>query len=265
MRGITQANDKRYTKGETITMRILIYGIGGTVGRVLFDTISKSNSDVCVAGVDKLLKENTFGVPVFTSCSDVNVAVDCIIDFSVHNAVFDYLPFAVKNKIPCVIATTGFNDEEMQLIKDSAMSIPILQSGNMSLGINLVLSLIRQAAAFLGEKADIEIIEKHHNRKADAPSGTALMLYNAVKNEDSYLVHGREGIVGKRTKNEIGMHAVRGGTIVGQHDVMFIMNNEVVTISHEADSKAIFAEGALKAAAFITEKESGLYAMKDLF
>lgn len=246
-------------------MKIIISGIGGAMGKVLFDAIKNDGTAECVAGVDKFADKNAFNIPVYGSFNEIAVNADCIIDFSVHNAVYGYIPYAVKTKTPCVIATTGFSPDELALIDGAAKEIPILQSGNMSIGINLLVNLAQKAAEFLGSKADIEIIEMHHNKKTDAPSGTALMLANAIKNGESEFVYGREGITGKRKGNEIGIHAVRGGTIVGKHDVMFIMNNEIVTLSHEADSKAIFAQGAIKAASFLIGKPAGKYSMKDLF
>lgn len=246
-------------------MKVLIYGIGGAMGKMLFNAIKEDGSMEVACGIDRFLTENTFNVPVFNSAQEVNIPVDVIIDFSVHSAVYDYLPYAAKQNIPCVIATTGHSESELELIKKSAESIPVLNSGNMSMGVNLLLSLVKKAAEALDGKADIEIIEKHHNKKADSPSGTAKMLAKAadIHGKEDF-VYGREGIVGKRGK-EIGIHAVRGGTIVGKHDVMFILNSEVITLSHEAESKMIFAEGAIKAASFLVGKQAGLYSMRDIF
>lgn len=246
-------------------MRVIIYGIGGTMGKILFSAIKDTDDVECVAGVDKYLNDNSFGVPIFASAKDIDVQADCLIDFSVHQAVYDYLPYAVEHRLPCVIASTGINNEESAYIDEAAASIPVLQSGNMSLGINLLIDLVKKASHTLKGKSDIEIIEMHHNKKVDAPSGTAKMLADAVADESDELVYGREGIVGKRKPTEIGMHSVRGGTIVGKHQVMFIMNNEIVTLSHEAENKGIFAAGSINAARFLVGKPAGRYSMKDYF
>lgn len=247
-------------------MNILIYGIGGKMGKAVFDCLKEEPRLRASCGVDKYLKDNIYEVPVFTCCDEVNLKVDCIIDFSVHNGIYDYLPYAIKNRIPCVIATTGFDGEEQSYINEASLSIPVFQSGNMSVGINLLVELVKIASRSIGDKSEIEIIEMHHNQKIDAPSGTAKMLAEAVKDElpCSKFVYGREGIPGRRDKNEIGIHAVRGGTIVGKHSVMFIMNNEVVTLSHESESRSILAQGSISAAKYIVGKKNGIYDMQDM-
>lgn len=249
-------------------MNILIYGIGGTMGRILYDCLKEEEELKAVCGVDKLLKENTFDIPVYSSCKDIATEKpNCIIDFSMHECVYDYLPYATENKIPCVIATTGFNETEQEFINNASKLIPIFQTGNMSLGVNLMLKLVKEASLMLGDKADIEIIEMHHNKKVDSPSGTALMLGNAVKSalaNKTDFVCGRKGIVGKRTKNEIGIHSIRGGSIVGKHEVMFIMDNEIITVTHESQSKTIFALGSINAAKFLVKQQNGIYDMNDL-
>lgn len=247
-------------------MDILIYGIGGKMGKVVYDCLKEEPHLRACCGVDKYLKENIYEVPVFAACNEVNIKADCIIDFSVHNGIYDYLPYAIKNRIPCVIATTGFDDEEQRYIYEASKSIPIFQSGNMSMGINLLIELVKKASQAIGNKAEIEIIEMHHNQKIDAPSGTAKMLAEAVKDElpCSKFVYGREGITGRRDKNEIGIHAVRGGSIVGKHSVMFIMNNEIVTLSHESENRSILARGSINAAEFIVGKKNGIYNMSDM-
>ena len=164
-----------------------------------------------------------------------------------------------------MLCTTGYDSDDTAAIKAAAAKVPVLMSGNMSLGVNTLIKLVKEAAKALSG-ADIEIIEQHHHNKADAPSGTAKMLLNAAKEIRGELtpVYGREGIVGKRRPEEIGVHAVRGGSIVGKHEVMFILNNEIVTLKHEAESKAVFSEGALRAAAFLTSSPAGLYSMSDV-
>lgn len=247
-------------------MNIIFYGVGGAMGKVFQSTAKECDDMSIVCGIDKNPEKCSFGFPVYSSCKEITEKADCLIDFSFHTCVKDYLPFAVKNNLPCVIASTGFDEEELALIEDAAKKIPILKSGNMSLGINLVLQLAKYCAKTLGDKADVEIIEQHHNRKADAPSGTALLLADGIKSviPSSEYVLGRSGNA-KRKPGEIGISAVRGGTIVGKHEVMFIMNNEVITIKHEAESRSIFALGSMNAARFIVKQNPGLYSMEDMF
>lgn len=248
-------------------MDILIHGIGGRMGRAVLAALKENKEARAVAGVDKFATASDFGaLPVFKNIEDVNVPVDCIIDFSSKDAVYDILTYAAARNIPAVLATTGYGPEENNWVTLCSKKIPVFRSGNMSLGINVLTRLVKKTAEMLYGKADIEIIESHHNQKVDAPSGTALMLFNAVKEiqKDAVPVYGREGICGKRTENEVGIHAVRGGTIVGKHEVMFIMNNEVITVKHEAESRSILALGAINAALFLKGKQPGLYNMNDL-
>lgn len=247
-------------------MKIIFYGIGGAMGKV-FASCAQAEDDIeIVCGIDKFPENCSYPFPVYSSCEKITEKADCIIDFSVHTCIYDYIPFAVKNNIPCVIATTGFSTEELDFIKQSSEKIPILRSGNMSLGVNTLLQLVKLCARALGDKADIEIVEQHHNRKVDAPSGTALLLADGIKSvlPSSNYVLGRSGMK-KREKGEIGISAVRGGTIVGKHEVMFIMNNEVITLKHEAESRSVFALGSMNAARFIVKQKPGLYSMEDLF
>lgn len=249
-------------------MKIAIYGIGGHMGKVLYNCIQSNGKDQVLCGIDKFADKNEFCVPVYNKCREMNEndLPDVIIDFSVREAIYDYLPYAVKHKIPCVIATTGYNTEESTYIQSYSKLIPIFKSGNMSVGINVILRLAKLGAQMLGENADIEIIEQHHNQKVDAPSGTALLLADGIKSvtKDMNYVCGRNGYVGKRTDNEIGIHSVRGGSVVGKHEVLFMMNNEVITIKHEAESKTVFALGSINAAHFVVGKEPGLYNMDDM-
>jgi 4-hydroxy-tetrahydrodipicolinate reductase len=177
------------------------------------------------------------------------------------------LEYAKNNRLGIVLASTGFSSEDLALVDEYSHYIPIFKTANLSLGINVMQALCKAAAEILGNGFDVEIIEKHHNLKKDAPSGTALMLADSVNeafdNSKEY-VHGREGIVGAREKSEIGIHAVRGGTIVGEHEVIFAGEDEVITISHSAASKRVFAVGAIRAAKFLKGKEAGMYAMKQL-
>ena len=248
-------------------MKIAIYGIGGHMGTVLYNCIRGNGNDEVLCGIDKFADKTKYCVPVYNNCREMGQnKPDVIIDFSVREAIYDYLPYAVKNKIPCVIATTGYNTEESTYIQNDAKLIPIFKTGNMSLGINVILHLAKIGAQMLANKADIEIIEQHHNQKVDAPSGTALMLADGIKevSPEKYNVYGRNGKTGKRDKNEIGLHSLRGGTVVGEHKVIFAGKNENVVLSHSAADRSVFAEGAIKAAIYLTEKTNGLFDMSDM-
>ena len=208
----------------------------------------------------------TADFPLYTTFEDCPGA-DVIVDFSTWKPGADVLSFAVKRRIPVVIATTGLSEEQLAAIDEAAKVIPIFRSGNMSLGIALLRALAKKAAAVLGETFDIEIVEAHHNRKADAPSGTALMLLDAVKEgcesprEANFSRHGRDC---KRKKQEIGVHALRGGTVTGEHEVCFFGASERVKISHSAENRSVFAAGALRAAEFLAGQKPGLYSMDDV-
>ncbi len=247
-------------------MKILVYGIGGTMGHWVVASANESEDITVACGVDKFYAGSEFSCPVYPSCNDVKEKVDCIIDFSVPQGIYDYLPYAVEHKIPCVIATTGFSEDDLRFIGDASKLIPILHSSNLSLGVNLLLHLSKEAAKAVGEDADIEIVEQHHNKKKDAPSGTALLLADGIRSvlPDHYNKLGRAGL-GKREKKEIGIHAVRGGTIVGKHSVMFILNGEIITLTHEAENKSILSQGSLTAARFIVKKQNGLFSSSDMF
>ncbi len=218
-----------------------------------------------VMGIDPNA-DGTERVPTYGSPSDVTDAsgVDCIIDFSHHTATASILDFAVQNNIPSIICTTGHTDEEIELIHGASKRIPVFFSANMSLGVALLVELAKTAAKALPD-AEIEIIEKHHDRKLDAPSGTALMIANAIceVRPDSYPKTGRFG-QGKRTPDEIGIHAVRLGNIVGEHEVIVGTQNQTITLKHEAHSRALFAEGALSAADFLLGCDIGLYDMRSI-
>ena len=246
-------------------IRILLSGCGGRMGKVVAE-LCRQREDLCIcAGVDPILPHLDF--PVYAKYAEVREEVDVIIDFSFHSAVVDLLDYAVGAGVPVVIATTGFTEEELALIDRASQKIPVFRSANMSLGANLVCQLAKQAARFLPD-FDIEIIEMHHNQKVDAPSGTALMIADEIASvlpEKAEYVHGRSGICGKRTRNEIGIHAIRGGTIVGEHEVLFSGYNEKVVISHSAASREILANGAVCAALFLREQAPGKYSMKDIF
>lgn len=246
-------------------MKILINGICGHMGReVLALCESGYRGAEYVGGVDPFASgEESF--PVSKSFSELgDTAIDCIVDFSHHSVTGELLDFAVERGLPTVLCTTGHTPEEKLIIAEASESIPIFFSANMSLGVALLVELAKQTAAAFPE-AEIEIIEKHHDRKVDAPSGTALMLADALceVRKDATVNCGRSG-QGKRTQGEIGVHAIRMGNIVGEHEVMIGTPNQTITLKHEAHSRALFAEGALAAAAFLVGKEAGIYDMKSL-
>lgn len=250
--------------------RICITGACGRMGRVITSLVEKREDCKIVSGVDKT-GEKYADFPVFTSVFDLqnnpDAKPDVIIDFSHPSALPDLLSYCKMNNVPAVIATTGYSDEERAQIEAAAAQIPIFFTFNMSLGINLLADLAKRAVQVLGGQFDIEIVEKHHNQKKDAPSGTAIMLAEAINEElDGKMryVYDRHAVRRPREKEEIGMHAIRGGTIVGEHDIIFAGHDEVITLSHSAQSREVFAVGAVNAAVFLSGKPAGLYAMGDL-
>ncbi len=245
--------------------RILFSGISGRMGKATRAAAEGSEEYKIVAGIDIAPSVDT--IPIFASPDEVNVEVDAIIDFSHHSATPKLLEFAIEKNIPVVVCTTGHTDEETALIKAAAEKIPVFFSRNMSVGINLLIELAKKAAEVLGQDYDIEIIEKHHNKKLDAPSGTALMIADEVAETvdfDAEYVYERQSKRAARGKNEIGISSVRGGTIVGEHDIMFCGADEIITISHSAASRDVFARGALRAAAYIAGKDAGFYDMSTM-
>lgn len=246
--------------------RLILSGCNGKMGRVITACAQARCDCEIVAGFD-INTESHAGFPVYANPANCGVQADVIIDFSHPSALAGVLAFARERKIPAVIATTGLTEEQIASVRAAADDIPVFFSANMSLGINLMLELVRKAAAVLGQEFDIEILEKHHNQKLDAPSGTALMLADAAKSAagyDAQYVYERHSVRQKRGKNEIGIASIRGGTIVGEHDVIFAGQDEVLTISHQAMSKEIFAVGALNAALFLHGKPAGYYSMNDI-
>lgn len=247
-------------------INILMSGCNGKMGQVITKLVSQFDELKIAAGFDQ---NNTINnsYPVFTNINSCNEKVDVIIDFS-HPSAFDaVLEFALKKNIPLVMATTGLSQANIKKLEDASKVIPIFFSANMSLGVSLVMDLVKKAAKILVNNFDIEIIEKHHNQKIDAPSGTALAIaeaINSVLEQKQEYIYDRHSRRKKRSKTEIGIHAVRGGTIVGEHSVIFAGNDEIIEIKHTAMSREIFGFGALRAARFIVKKEPGLYSMKDL-
>ena len=242
-------------------MKILINGIGGRMGievkKMVLD--GYRSAELC-AGVD-INAVNVTEAPVYTRWADVKEQPDCIIDFSHHTATIALLDYACENNIPVVLATTGHDEDELAKIDEAAKKIPLFHSANMSLGVALLCELAKTAAKTFPD-ADIEIIEKHHNRKLDAPSGTALLLARQIQKirENAFFTFGRQGQA-KREKNEIGVHAIRMGNIVGEHEVIVGTDTQTITLKHEAHSRSLFAEGAIAAADFIISKPAGLYDM----
>ncbi len=243
--------------------KVIISGCCGRMGRVIASCILDRSDCEVVAGVDKA-GEQYARFPVYTQISDVKEEADVIIDFSHPSALEGLIAYCREKGTALVVATTGYSAEQTAQIKAAAAEIPIFFSFNMSLGINLLAELAKKAVAVLGDQFDIEIVEKHHNQKIDAPSGTALMLADAINEslaEDYRYVYDRHSQRKKRDKKEIGMHSVRGGTIVGEHEVIFAGRDEVITLSHSAASKEVFAVGAVNAAVYMAGKPAGLYDM----
>ncbi len=246
--------------------RIAITGACGKMGRVIAGLVEQRDDCEVVAGID-LLGEKYADFPVYKKVFDLPEKPDVIIDFSHPSALPDLLSYGKMNNVPLVLATTGYTDEERGQITAAASQIPVFFTFNMSLGINLLVELARRATQILGDQFDIEIVEKHHNLKKDAPSGTAIMIAEAINEElggRDHFVYDRHSVRKPRGRDEIGMHAIRGGTIVGEHDVIFAGHDEVITLSHSAQSKEVFAVGAVNAAVFLAGRPAGLYAMSDL-
>ncbi|MBO5929293.1 MAG: 4-hydroxy-tetrahydrodipicolinate reductase [Clostridia bacterium] len=247
-------------------IRILLCGCNGKMGRTITACAAKRDDLKIVAGLD-INPEQSADFPVFTKPEDCNVPIDVIIDFSHPSSLSGVLRYACTNHIPAVIATTGLSDEQLADIRNAAQQAPLFSSANMSLGVNLLTELAKKAAEILGDSFDIEIIEKHHNQKIDAPSGTALLLAESVKDGLSYTpryVYDRQSVREKRDPHDIGISSIRGGTIVGEHDVIFAGHDEYITLSHTALSKDIFAVGALNAAVFLAKQPNGYYTMKNM-
>ena len=244
---------------------ILLCGCSGRMGAVVSDMAAADDNVKIVCGVD-VLGEASGAYPAYETLGDCKEDADVVVDFS-NPAVFDeLLAFCVDRKMPLVICTTGLSEDQLAAIDKAAEKIAILRSANMSVGINVMIKLLRQIAPYMSEAGyDIEIVEKHHNQKLDAPSGTALALAEAG-NEEGKLdyVYDRSQVRQKRDKKELGISAVRGGTIVGTHEVIFAGEDEVITFEHMAYSRKLFAKGALEAAKFLAGKKPGMYSMQDV-
>ncbi len=245
-------------------VKIIIHGSSGAMGQELI-RVARGNPDIeLIAGIDPAGGDD---LPVFSTLSDCDLKADVIVDFSAPETLPSLLKGAVQKKMALVIATTGHSEEDRELIREKAGLIPIFQAANMSLGINLMSELLQKAASVLGESFGIEIVEKHHNAKKDAPSGTAYALAEAINEvflKSKRYVFGRHTRNERRSPDEIGIHAVRGGTIVGEHQVFFAGNDEVLEIRHQSFSRRVFAVGALQAANYIKGRPPGYYSMKDM-
>lgn len=248
-------------------IKVIMHGCNGKMGRMITDLIGQDEEIEVVAGVDAFC-QNADSYPVYANICDCREKADAVIDFSNAAAVDGLLDWCVKEQVPCVLCTTGLTLEQLQHVKEASKKVAILRSANMSLGINMLLKLLKEATAILAPAGfDIEIVEKHHNQKLDAPSGTALALADSINeelhNEYEYK-YDRSQVREKRSAKEIGISAVRGGTIVGDHDVIFAGTDEVITFSHCAYSRAVFGKGAIQAAKYLAGKQAGLYEMADV-
>ncbi|MBQ9922806.1 MAG: 4-hydroxy-tetrahydrodipicolinate reductase [Clostridia bacterium] len=245
---------------------IILTGALGRMGRFITDKVTELQDFDITAAVD-IVADPSYKYPLYTSLKDITSPDGVIVDFSHHALTTELLTYAAEHNIPCVISTTGHTEEEKKAIFAFSEKIPVFYSYNMSIGINLITELAKKAAALLGGNFDIEIVEKHHNKKLDAPSGTALMIADGISEvleEKPEYVFDRSSVRKERSKTEIGFSSIRGGTIVGEHDVIFAGYNEVITLSHHAASREVFAMGAIRAAEFLRDKPSGMYTMKDL-
>lgn len=249
-------------------INLILSGCGGRMGRTILRLCEEDPNLQVVAGIDPMASQDDFPFPVFSSPADCVVSADVLVDFSSPAALSGLLSLGQCASLPLVLASTGYDNAQLQAIQTTAQSTAIFRSANLSLGVNLLLELTRRAAQVLGDDFDIEIVERHHSKKLDAPSGTALMLADAAKEGLSFqphYVYDRHSVRQSRDHREIGISAVRGGTIVGDHEVIFAGEQEVVELHHHAASREVFARGALKAAQFMaTIHQPGLYSMTDV-
>ena len=247
--------------------RIIMSGCNGHMGQTISGIVEKNPDAEIVAGIDKITEEKN-GYPVFSSIDECDIKADVVIDFSAPVALDSLLKYGTQKKIPLVLCTTGYDEVALKKIEEASKEVAILRSANMSLGINILSKVLKDVSGqFKDAGFDIEIVEKHHRLKKDAPSGTAILLadsVNASLDEKCEYVYDRSSRSEKRPDAEIGISAVRGGTIPGDHDVIFAGDDEVITFSHRAYSKAVFAKGAVQAALFLNDKEAGMYDMSDV-
>ncbi len=247
--------------------KMIMHGCNGRMGHVIVDLVKEDADIEVVAGVDAY-GENTYDFPVFKSLDECNVEADVIVDFSNASAVNGLLDYCVAHQVPVVLCSTGLSPEQLDKVKEASAKVAVLKSANMSVGVNALLKVLKEVSPlFAAAGFDIEIVEKHHNQKLDAPSGTAIALADSINeslNNEYEYVYDRSTRREKRPVKEIGISAVRGGTIVGDHDVIFAGHDEVVTLSHRAYSRAIFGKGAIQAAKFLAGKGAGMYDMADV-
>ncbi|MBQ5330450.1 MAG: 4-hydroxy-tetrahydrodipicolinate reductase [Oscillospiraceae bacterium] len=246
--------------------RFVITGANGHMGKVIASVIANREDCTVLAGIDLNDKQNE-EFPVYKSFSELKEKPDCVIDFSHPSALDAMLAYCTENNVPVVIGSTGYTPEQKAQITAVSEKIPVFFTFNMSLGVNLLAALAKQAVKVLGGQFDIEILEKHHNQKIDAPSGTALMLADAVNEAAGgqyEYIYDRHSVRQKRGKKELGISSIRGGTIVGEHDIIFAGRDEVITLSHQAASKEVFAVGAVNAAVFLSDKPAGMYDMSGM-
>jgi len=247
-------------------IKIILVGCNGYMGRVVTNLVKDDSAVSIVAGVD-INNQKLDDYPVYKNPDEITENASVILDFSISAALDSLLVYAKAKKLPLILCATGYSPEQIDEIDKASKQIPVFRSGNMSLGVNLLIDLIQKASSVLGEDFDIEIVERHHRRKVDAPSGTAIMLADAaasvLQTKPEY-VYERESKREPRSKKEIGISAVRGGTIVGVHDVIFAGQDEVIELRHSAASRDVFAVGAIKAVKYIIDKSPGMYNMKDV-
>lgn len=247
--------------------KIIMLGCNGRMGQMITDMVKQDDECTIVAGID-IVDNRDNGYPVYTKLADCDVEADAIIDFTSATDFESRMDYAVDKQIPIIECSTGLSEEQMDYLKKASEKVAVLKSANMSLGINLLMKLLKEAAVKLaGDGFDVEIVEKHHNQKLDAPSGTALALADSINEamDDRYeYIYDRSQVRQKRDKKELGISAVRGGTIVGEHEVIFSGTDEVITFKHTAYSRAVFAKGSITAAKYLKGKAAGLYDMSDV-
>ena len=248
-------------------VKMIMHGCNGKMGQVITKIVKEDANAEIVAGIDKYMGiQNDY--PVFESIDKCDVEADVVIDFSNAAAVDGLLDYCVEKQVPVVLCTTGLSEEQLGKVQEASKKVAVLKSANMSLGVNMLLKLLQDATKILAPAGfDIEIVERHHNQKVDAPSGTALAMadsINAAMNDEYTYIYDRSQVRQKRDKKEIGISAVRGGTIVGEHEVIYAGEDEVIEFKHTAHSKAVFAKGAVEAGKFLKGKGAGLYSMQDV-
>ena len=247
--------------------KIIMLGCNGRMGQMITDMVKQDDECTIDAGID-IVDNRDNGYPVYTKLADCDVEADAIIDFTSATDFESRMDYAVDKQIPIIECSTGLSEEQMDYLKKASEKVAVLKSANMSLGINLLMKLLKEAAVKLaGDGFDVEIVEKHHNQKLDAPSGTALALADSINEamDDRYeYIYDRSQVRQKRDKKELGISAVRGGTIVGEHEVIFAGTDEVITFKHTAYSRAVFAKGSITAAKYLKGKAAGLYDMSDV-